>query len=229
MRLIVTRPEQDAGPLKQKLEAKGHSVTVMPLLDIVPHTGLVIADENWQAVCATSANAIRSFDGVAAVSHLPLLTVGPQSLAAARKAGFANASAHGGDVKGLADHVRSHLRAEDGPILYLSGAEVSGDLKGALEACGFKVVKLVVYDAVPAEAALLRSLLNEHDGVLLYSPRTAKLFVKAAPDAEAERLMYYCLSANVAAALPRNWPRAIAETPDEAALLALLDRPARTL
>ena len=39
MHLIVTRPEEDAMPLKARLEALGHTVTVAPLLRIVARHG----------------------------------------------------------------------------------------------------------------------------------------------------------------------------------------------
>jgi uroporphyrinogen-III synthase len=229
MRLLVTRPEQDAAPLKRKLEGRGHDVTLWPLLKIVPRAAVTIPDKKWQAVCATSANALRNFEGMAAIEHLPLLTVGPQSLAAGREAGFAKASAHGGDVRGLAAYIEAHLQPETGPLLYLAGAEVSGDLAAKLEGVGFAVTKLVVYDAVPCNAALLGEALRGQDGVLLYSPRSARIFADTAPADVADALVYYCLSGNVAAALPKRWISHVAETPDEDSLLALLDRHARTL
>lgn len=222
MRLIVTRPEEDAGPLRAKLEGLGHSVTVLPLLKIVSRTGVAIPDAQYQAVCATSANALRSAGDISAIKHLPAFTVGAQSLAAARQAGFVSTSAHGGDVAGLASFFMARLKPDNGPILYLAGAEVSGDLKGMLERAGFGVTKIVVYDAVPQRPENLDAALQAHDGVLLYSPRTARIFSGLAGKG-ANHLVHYCLSENVAAALPAQSTVRIAGSPDEASLLALLD------
>lgn len=230
MRIAVTRPEEDSGPLQAKLKSLGHETVAAPLLTIRPRGDAAIPDRRWQAVAVTSANGIRALPGGALAKTVRMLTVGPQSLKAARAMGF-DAEAHGGDVHGLARFIREALRPEDGPILYLSGQETAGDLEGQLKAAGFDCVRAVLYDAVPSpalgEAAAALSQ-GELDGVLLYSPRSAKIWrglvEKAGFTKESERLQHFCLSPNVAAVLPENWPKRIAATPDEAAILALLEQ-----
>ncbi|MGQ0486701.1 MAG: uroporphyrinogen-III synthase [Hyphomicrobiales bacterium] len=231
MKLIVTRPEEDAGPLLAKLAALGHQAIALPLLKIVPRPGIAIPGRDYQAICVTSANAIRALGKAARLAAVPVLTVGPQSLHAARQAGFTECEAHGGDVRGLADFIVRKLDPALGPLLYLSGAETSGDLEGRLGKAGFDVTRLVLYDAVAIAHAALPSL-RDHDGVLLYSPRSARLWaalVRQAGHQEAAlSLAHYCLSANVAAALPPSWPTSVAESPRETAMLALLDPGLRT-
>jgi uroporphyrinogen-III synthase len=224
MRLIVTRPEEDAEPLAVKLAAMGHEAIVAPLLRIAPRADVVIADRPFRAVIATSANAIRVLASHAAfgeLRHLPILTVGPQSLAAARATGFADAAAAGGDAIGLARHIAASLPAAGPPLLYVSGAATAGDLAGHLRAAGFTIERVILYDAVPATR--LGVDLAQADGVLLYSPRTARLWSELAGDA-ARHLVHFCLSANVADALPDIMPRRVAARPDEAAMMALLSR-----
>jgi uroporphyrinogen-III synthase len=228
MRLIVTRPEEDAGMLVRKLAALGHAAVSVPLLAIVPREDVAIPERNWQAIAVTSANGIRALGFRPDLLPLRVLTVGPQSLAAAHAAGFLQAEAQGGDVEGLANYISERLDPRAGPILYLSGAETAGDLEGQLTAKGFAVVRVVLYDAVPA-ASLGGLSLSDYDGVLLYSPRTARIWVSLAEkDEAAQRLHYFCLSRNAAAALPAAWHRSIAATPDETAMMALLDRSKRT-
>jgi len=161
-----------------------------------------------------------------------MLTVGPQSLLAAENAGFNRAEAHGGDVDGLVAHIRKSLHPAAGFILYLSGNETAGDLEGQLTKAGFQVRRSIVYDAVqakdasPAEAPLRE---GAAPAVLLYSPRSARIWCKIMWDAglaeHAAEAHYYCLSRNVAEILPRAWPRSVAKSPDEGALLALLEPP----
>ena len=235
MRIAVTRPEEDAGPLTAKLTALGHEVVMAPLLTIRPRDGVVIPHLPWQAIAVTSANGIRALGTGHGLTSFRTLTVGPQSLAAARAAGF-DAEAHGGDVNGLAAFIRGELTPEAGPILYLSGAETAGDLAAQLAAAGFDCRRVVLYDAAPAETlgaaedALRQGRL---DAVLLYSPRSAKIWrglVEAAGlGAKAAGLRHLCLSRNVAAALPQDWNCAISASPDEAAILRLLDQTGRTL
>ena len=56
MRVIVTRPGDQAGPLVERLEALGHEVVSCPLIEIVPIDGgpLAVADYDW--VIVTSPN-----------------------------------------------------------------------------------------------------------------------------------------------------------------------------
>lgn len=235
MHIAITRPAEDAAPLKAKLEALGHEAIVTPLLTIVPRDRVVIPEQPWQAIVATSANGIRSLDNAAHLKSIRMLTVGPQSLKAAQSAGFARAEAHGGDVKGLAAFIRETLKPDDGPILYLSGAATAGDLEALLTEAGFSCTRIILYDAVaaPSLGETGQALHGgQIDAVLLYSPRTARLW-RSLIEAEglmeaAQRPDYFCLSRNVAAVLPQDWRLHIALTPDEPAMLALLEQTAGT-
>ena len=230
MRIAVTRPEEDAGPLREKLAGLGHEVVMAPLLAIKPRAGVTIPQREWQAIAVTSANGVRALHRGHGLDRFPALCVGPQSLKAARAEGFA-AEAHGGDVHGLASFIRATLDPAKGPILYLSGAETAGDLEGQLKSAGFDCHRAVLYDAAPAETlgaaeGLIRQA--EIDAVMLYSPRSAKIWrglVEAAGlEAQAARIRHLCLSRNVAAVLPESWAREVAARPDETAMLALLDQ-----
>ncbi|MCA3573421.1 MAG: uroporphyrinogen-III synthase [Aestuariivirga sp.] len=228
MRIAVTRPEEDAGALRQKLEAMGHEVVMAPLMTIRPRAGTVIPNMPWQAVAVTSANGIRALPAGHGLETFRTLTVGPQSLKAATAAGL-KAEAHGGDVNGLASFIRATLDPKAGPILYLSGAETAGDLEGQLTAAGFACHRAVLYDAVPAESlgeAATALGQGAIDAVLLYSPRTARIWlglVKAhGLEPHAARIRNFCLSRNVASVLPEEWYKSVPDTPDEQAMLALL-------
>lgn len=63
MRLIITRPEEDALPLKAKLETRGHAAIMAPLLKIVPRSQAFVPPLAYQLVCITSANALRFLPG----------------------------------------------------------------------------------------------------------------------------------------------------------------------
>lgn len=233
MRILVTRPEEDAAPLAAKLLALGHQVISLPLLTIAPRPHVEIPHEPWQAVLATSANGIRMLEDHDNLKSIRILTVGPQSLIAARAAGYVRAEAYGGDVTGLAAFIVANLKPEAGPLLYLSGAETSGDLEGRLAALGFACHRAIVYDAVAAaDPAPLRASLPDADAVLLYSARSAKIWrdlvTKGGLLAEAARPTYFCLSMNVAKALPEPWSVKVAKTPDETAMLTLLEQHSRT-
>ncbi|MDO8353269.1 MAG: uroporphyrinogen-III synthase, partial [Aestuariivirga sp.] len=135
--------------------------------------------------------------------------------------------AHGGDVQGLAAHATAKFDPQKGPVLYLSGAETSADLQALLMASGFAMERVITYDAVIQTPDDIGVAIKGADGVLLYSPRSARLWCDLIENSGLERRaaapIYYCLSENVAKALPANWQKCVAKTPDEAAMLALLD------
>jgi uroporphyrinogen-III synthase len=122
-----------------------------------------------------------------------------------------------------------------GSLLHAAGAETAGRLRQALQGRGFRVETMVLYEALsvavlPANAAEdLRN--NTLDGVLLFSPRSAKTFAALVGAAglvsECERLVAFCISAATAEALaPLTFTRvAIAGTPNQDAILDLIPAP----
>jgi uroporphyrinogen-III synthase len=228
MRLLVTRPVDDAQPLAEKLEALGHEAVILPLLQIEPRSGVSIPHVSFQAVCVSSANGLSAQLDFATLLHTPFFAIGPQSAKAARRLGFDHVHDRGGNVEGLVRTMCKSLKPADGPVLYLSGSETTGDLEGKLKAAGFVVTRMIVYDAVPASVARGDNRLDGVDGVLLYSPRTAKLWAQLIRQTEAEdlaqKLVHFCLSANVAANLPSGWVKKVSRTPDENGMLTLLDQ-----
>jgi uroporphyrinogen-III synthase len=199
----------------------------MSLLQIVPRVGVKIPRRNYQAVCLTSVNAVRAIGDISSVFEVPAFAVGPQSLEAAHEAGFKHVEAHGGDVQGLVGYIKRNVDPKSGPLLYLSGAEISGDLAGSLKGVGFEVERLVCYDAKPQSLGDRAYEISKSQAVMLYSPRSARIWfdevVKINLSVDAGKLIYFCLSANVAAALPQSWEKRIAREPTESAMLDLLD------
>lgn len=225
MRLLVTRPVEDAETLKGRLEALGHQVILSPLLAIAPRAAITIPTEKYQAVAVTSANAVRSLQASAHLDdlrHLPVMAVGPQSAVAARRAGFTRITEAGGDGVGLARHIIGVLDPKDGPVLYLSGQDTASDFTGLLERGGLSARRVIVYEAKPASA--LAAEAAEAQGVLLYSPRSARIWLDLAGRhaIRADVMVHYCLSANIAAILPDAFARRVAARPVEDALLEVI-------
>ena len=241
MRLIVTRPLADARPLCRRLAAAGHGVILAPLLSIVPLDDPAIPERSYQSVLISSANGARALKGRAELERLKpvmAIAVGPASAAAARSTGFSRVEQADGDVAALARKAVALLRPGDGPLLYGSGAVTAGDLASSLEEAGFTVDRVIAYEAQPADAlpqpCAAAVAAGEADAVLLYSPRTARIWsalvAEAGLTAVAARLVHYCLSENVADAVRCGLGAAIAvqvaPRPDEAALLEMIPPPA---
>jgi uroporphyrinogen-III synthase len=234
MRLLVTRPEPDAGREAEILAARGHEGVLAPLLT-VEFCDAPLELEGAQGLIVTSRNALRALASrreLGQALKLPLFAVGEATARAARELGFASVTTGPGTGAALAELISGESKPERGPLVHLAGETLAFDLKSALERQQFTVRQPVLYRAVPASAfpAEVLSLLKagELDGVILMSPRTAKTFAELVTRhglvTQAKRLVCYCLSEAVAeamAALGLNVR--VAAHPGEEDVLALLD------
>ena len=232
MRVLITRPREDARALTEALAGRGVEAIVEPLLEIAPLPADDLDLGGAQAILLTSANGARALGAATPRRDLPVLAVGQATAAAARTAGFRDAAAAGGDVAALAALADERCDPAAGPLIHVSGSVVAGDLGRRLAARGFTVRRVALYEARPA-AALSRAAATALsqgalDAVLLFSPRTAKAFVTLAQQAGLAaalgRVRALCLSAAVAeAARAVEWRDVcVADRPDQAALLALV-------
>ncbi len=233
MRILVTRPLEDAERTAAELKARGHEAILAPLMEIRLRNGPELALGGVQAILVTSANGIRALAARSQRRDLPVFAVGPQSAEAARTEGFADVKSADGDAVALAKAASGWARPEAGALFHAAGAETRGDLAARLSAAGFVVQSEFLYEAVPAEAlppqaesALAR---GEAEAVMLYSPKSARIFVacltRAGLAESARRLSALCISTAAAAPLATLEFRAVrvAAHPDQDGLLALLD------
>ena len=237
MRLLVTRPDPDNARTAAALRARGHEVTLAPVLRVEPEADADLSGGPWGALLITSANAAR-----AVVAHprkdgligIPVFAVGRRSAEAAREAGFTEVVSADGNAEDLARLVAARVpsAAPNHPLLWLAGEDRADDLVGALAAHAITVLTAVVYRAV-AETALpddVRDALGAGrvDGVLHYSRRSADAFeaiaMAAGIDLKSLPTKHYCLSAQVAEPLTQIGVTTVvvAAAPDEASLFALL-------
>ncbi|MEQ8357558.1 MAG: uroporphyrinogen-III synthase [Kiloniellaceae bacterium] len=235
MRVLVTRPREDAVSLVAALEARGHDVLVEPLLTITLRQDVDWPPGHWdaQALLATSANGVRAFARVDGRRGLPVFAVGDASAAVARSLGFGEVVSAAGDVADLADRVIELLDPAAGPLLHPAASSLAGNLQASLGAAGFSVLRAVTYDAVPATALTDRCILAFDNGLIdaatFFSPRTAAAFarlIEAAGLSQAcRRVVALCLSEAVEAQIAGLcWRRiAVAARPEQTALLAEFD------
>ena len=160
MAVLVTRPHPDNEATARVLRRRGFAVLLAPMLRFEPVAWQEDLDDDFAAVIATSANALRAAESeLGDLGKLPLFAVGEHTAEAARRAGFAEVIAADGDAAKLRKRVRKSLKAgeEAGKLLYLAGAELSRDLAGELAADGFEVVtrttyRMVALPSLPREA-----------------------------------------------------------------------------
>jgi uroporphyrinogen-III synthase len=240
MRLLVTRPEPDALKLRALLEEHGHQATVEPLLQVSFDTADPIDLEGVQALIATSRNALRalkSHPALAEARQLPLFAVGEATAKEARALGFEVVVTGAGTAQELVVHIVSALDPAAGLLLHLAGDVLAGDLKGALEEHGFRVLQPQVYRMLPATAlsedTVEQLAMGEIDGVILLSPRTAQVYAalmrKQGLASVARKAMHFCLSPAVARPLESlgTIRVQIAEIPRLGEVVALIDAAAQ--
>jgi uroporphyrinogen-III synthase len=231
LRVVVTRPEPGASATAARLAARGMEPVLLPLTQIRPlHPSLPAGP--FDAAILTSANAIRSAgrELVEQVSTMPVFAVGDATAAAARKAGCVNVRVGEGDAVLLARLVADLLPAP-ASVLYLAGRLRTPGLEAALGRLGHRVKVVETYDAPPilrSQDELRRLLAPAPDFCLVHSGRAAELLVEIAGSDPAGTLLsttrVAAISRPVAAALEPAFSSRVlvAESPDEASLLALL-------
>jgi uroporphyrinogen-III synthase len=232
MHALITRPLEDAKPLAELLAGRGVECTVEPLLEIAPHPEAAIDLDGVQALLFTSANGVRAFAAKSSRRDLKVLTVGDGSATTAREVGFSDVTAAGGDVDALAALVIDKLDPKAGPLFHGAASVLAGDLQGKLEAAGFSMRRVVLYEAKTATTLTHETRMNLAlgglDMVLLFSPRTARTFAELWRAAEAPSLgktTALCLSAAVAREIADlGWQRIeTAASPDQPAMLSLVE------
>jgi uroporphyrinogen-III synthase len=206
MRVLITRPREDAESLVAELRAVGIETFVEPLLNIEGVAGAAAKLDKVQAILLTSRNGARALAEATDLRELPIYAVGDATAGAARELGFVNVESASGDSAALAALVEDRLDPGDGALLHGSGTAVAGDLAGALASKGFTVRCEVLYESRPATRLSTELQAHLTDGALdaatFFSPRTAQSFVNLVNDAGLARACHavtaICISPAVA-------------------------------
>lgn len=235
--VLVTRTEPGAHATAARVRALGHEPIVMPLSRTValPEVAAVPEDLPESAtVAVTSAAALRHAPSglIERLRRHRCLAVGEATAAAARAAGFVEVRSGPGNAEGMADLIVSGNRGE--PVVFLAGRVRRDILEPRLHAAGIPVVLVETYDTVEMsqatdfEESLRRGV--EIDAVLVHAGLGIGPLMRIANDARYrhlfDRTRFLCMAPRLAAAIPLRDRQsvAVANRPDEASLLALLDR-----
>lgn len=216
MRVLITRPKEDAARIARQLRALGHEPIVAPLLEVRFHDGEAIVLDGVQAVLVTSANGVRALARRTARRDVPLFAVGPQTAAEAAAHGFEIVRNADGDSATLAAATRNWAKPGGGVLLHVKAAEADGMLAGLLE--DFDLRGAVLYDV----AAVAQLPPVEADAALFFSARSARAFRDCGIDTST--WIAVCISQAAAQALAPQRFREIrvAAGPNQEALLARL-------
>ena len=232
MRVLLTRPKEDAQAFAERLRERGHDVLSVPLLRVRFRDGEPLALDGVQGVLVTSANGVRALAQSSERRDLPVFAVGPQTAREAQNAGFARVESADGDVVALAEALPRWARAEAGALLHATSAEGAGPLASLLAVKGYEVRSAILYDVVASRVLPLEIAGALKDGsldaALFFSPRSAAVFMNCVQGAglsgTCARLTAICISEATASALgPLSFEEiCVAARPNQDALLACL-------
>ena len=233
MKVLVTRPEPDAGAFAERCRNAGLVPIVAPLMT-VKFKKTQINTATLGAFAFTSMNGVRAV-AAAADKAIPVFAVGAMTAQCARDAGFKNVSAADGDVNSLADLISGADLSGD--ILHVAGAHRAGDLVTALQARDVAARREVLYEAraagsLPETARTALKADPPIEWVTLFSPRTAALFLTLVNDAglgaHLKNLRAACLSDAVAEELDGAGLKSVEVAPrrDTEAMIATISQSA---
>jgi uroporphyrinogen-III synthase len=232
MRVLVTRPEDDARETAARLTMLGHVAVVAPLISIRFIDGPRLDLVRVQALIATSSNGVRAIARRTPRRDIRLFAVGRQTAETARQEGFAQVQSADGDSVALADLVARFVAADSGALVHATGSDASGALAAGLSEMGFDIRREVLYEtpAVASLPSVVETGLREGslDAVLLFSQRTARIFCERVTEAglstKCTTLRAVCISPAAAEGLSslKFHEIRIASAPNQDALLACL-------
>jgi len=234
MRILISRPQEDAARLAELLRARGHEPLCASLLSVRFFDGPEPNFEGVSAVAATSANGIRAFARRTDRRNLRIFAVGPQTADAAKKAGFEEVECADGDAATLAEEILGWVKPEEGVVLHAASADNEGQLKTLLAEEGYTVDVMVLYEVVAIhklpEIAREALVHNALDAAVVFSQRSAMALrdcIQRAGLTDACRnIAAVCISTATAAALsPLVFRKlVVADRPHQQAMLDAVER-----
>jgi len=137
--VIITRAEPGNRQTAARLEREGIGHICAPMLTLVASGEKLPSLEGVQGLLLTSANGVRTFCEASTRRDLTAWCVGPATLEAATKAGFARTEHGDGNAADLAALVMEKADKEAGRFVHVANAAAAGKLVNTLRAGGFDV------------------------------------------------------------------------------------------
>lgn len=213
--LVILRPQPGAEQTRERAEKAGWQTVVAPLFEIIPQAWIAPDADEFDAVMATSANALMySGNVLTQLTQLPCYAVGRRTALEARAAGFFDIEIGDGNAQALADRLR-----EDGKkrVLHLAGERVR-----AFDETGLEITRVTTYRALEIEPEGLADALQSPAIVMLHSPHAAETFDGwcRSNGVVRDHVALVAISGNTADAAGSGWREiAIAESPGDAPML----------
>lgn len=216
----ITRTVPAAHKSAQAFAHLGLAAAIAPLLLISPPEAMPAIPPKDALLIFTSANGLDAFCGLTDARHWPVITVGAQTAAQARKAGFTNVSSADGTSKDVTALAKSSA-ALSTPIIHCAGPHVRGSISEDLSAAGYQARRDIYYRSTPVQN-LPKIDLTKLNYLALYSPLAAKTLAGFKPNLCAVTVLSISAATDTALGDLKAKSRLIAKAPNEAAMLDLL-------
>lgn len=236
MKVLLTRSAANNAATAKRLRRHGFIPVSLPLSRIAD-TGAPIGAGPFDAIIVTSAAAGHILAGRAAHPldpATPVFTVGERSAAAMRAAGFSSVTPSGGAAAALAGSLIDRFAGEAARVCYLAGKERAFDVHSALKETRIRLDLVELYSVErldPGRPALENALQAAAGGAQLhYSPASVRAFFalvgRYGLDPLVQSIEMVAISEPTARAAPFSFTgkRHIARSPDEDAMIALLEQ-----
>ena len=181
MSILITRPYHLGINSQNKISKLGKKSLLIPLIKI-KYLNIEISDSNYDYIVVTSQNAIATFRNNLWMKDKYILVVGGEKKELLLQENYKKILICEENVSGLIDNIYKKISIASN-ILYICGDHLSYDLEGSLKSNSYNITSKVVYtsDAITELSKNEIAQINEVvEIVMLYSPRTAKIFVDLA-------------------------------------------------
>lgn len=174
MRIWVTRTAPENSATAERLQALGHDVVSVPVLDVraVESEPLCATPD---AIVFTSGNGVRHHPIRPEMLDIPVFTVGGRTAEAASEAGYRNVRSAEGNIADLQKLILGEL--PPCRLVHFGARDAAGELKGFLGLFGYRVDRRIVYAAHAVAIRWLlevRTALPTIDGIVVHSPRAGE-------------------------------------------------------
>ena len=228
--IIVTRAEPGCAETVARLRTMGLSPLPSPVLELAARDEALPDLSGFGGVVFTSANGVRFFAEASEARDLPAWCVGPATASEALREGFSPVHQSSGDAHDLAHYIAHHWSGDEKALLHVANAAARGNLKAALEAEGFAVTFVPLYEARRAaaldDAVIAQISSGARTICLVHSAKGAEAFLALANALNLSKTEFVAISPQAAASLETIETGGVhaAEHPDEAHLMQCLER-----
>ncbi len=151
MHILLTRPLDDCSEMILKFRSLGHQISHLPLLNVSQVRYEETDFSDYHSIIFTSANAIKFIDFKKIDKKILCFCVGDATEKKARRLGFQNTLAAGGNIENLKELILQKFDKNDGKLLYVSGEIVSANLDQLLKEEGYNIRRLINYKTTHTE------------------------------------------------------------------------------